>query len=119
MYRQTVEGAIIPWRGRPKKPTPKQCCLITLIAPRNKLKSWRSVKGVTLNSLGWARQHQRPAVRQWRYSMYRVQSRFCPRFTDGRRHCWRRSERYTRAKILESDSFLVCGGITHDDLVFF
>ena len=68
----------------------------------------------------WARQHQRRTVRQRRYTMFTDESRFCIRFTDGRKRCWRRSgERYARATILDHDrygggSVMVWGGITHD-----
>ena len=91
-----------------------------------RLKAGRPFKGVTLSAhhkrqrLAWARQHQGRAMRHWRYAMFSDESRFCLRFTDGRKRCWRRSgERYARAAILDhdrygGDSVMGWGGVTYD-----
>ena len=90
------------------------------------LKASRPFKGVimTLNHrrqrYRWAQHHQTRALRHWRHVMFSDESRFCLRFTDGRKRVWRRcGERYVRATIMEHDSYgggsvMVWGGITYD-----
>lgn len=90
------------------------------------LKSRRPMRGVKMTAahrrlrLQWARQHQGRGLRHWRYVMFTDESRFCLRFTDGRKRVWRRrGERLCRDTIVEHDSYgggsvMVWGGISYD-----
>ena len=76
------------------------------------LKTIRIFRGVITSRvnirarLQWCQQHQDWSIRRWRYVMFSNESRFCLRFTDGRKRVWRRREElYERNTILQHDSF--------------